>query len=198
MRRKPTRFLRVARRVAEAIGEEDCLLAGGLAVMAHGFVRGTRDVDLITRLPLPEAQERLGRRGLRTRLHRGNPLEGDFPCLKGESEGVPFDVLPQIVPVHWDAAPAVGARDGDGLRVVPLGDLLALKIKAGGVRDLMDAAVLVRLHPDTEAQARALATAYSALDRFEIWLHDPRTQAQARAEASFESRRSKRRRPARR
>ena len=59
MRGKAGRFVRVARRVAEALGTDDCLLAGGLAVMAHGFVRGTRDVDLLTRLPLSEARVRL-------------------------------------------------------------------------------------------------------------------------------------------
>ena len=51
MRRRPARFVRVARRIAEALGPEECLLAGGLAVMAYGFVRATRDVDLLTRLP---------------------------------------------------------------------------------------------------------------------------------------------------
>jgi hypothetical protein len=193
VRRKATRFLRVARLVAEAIGEEDCLLVGGLAVMAHGFVRGTRDVDLLTRLPLSEARARLEAKSLPTRLLRGDPLEGGFSCLKGECEGLPFDVLPQIVPVHWEAALSIETRGAATLRVVSLLDLLALKLKAGGAKDLMDAAVLVLMHPDTELRARELAAAYRALDRFEIWLHDPRTRAQAREEAAFEARPPKKR-----
>lgn len=191
MRGKPTRFLRVARKVAEALGTEDCLLAGGLAVMAHGFVRGTRDVDLLTRLPLPEARARLKESGLPTRLLRGGPLEGGFSCLKGECDGLPFDVIPQIVPVHWEAAPPVDDRGAGSLRVVPLGDLLALKLKAQGAKDLMDAAILVLLHPGAEGRARELATAYQVLDRFETWLSDPRTRAQAREEADLERRRAR-------
>lgn len=191
MRQKATRFLRVARRVAEALGEEDCLLVGGLAVMAHGFVRGTRDVDLLTRIPLSEARVRLEGRGLPTRLQRGDPIEGGFSCLKGECEGLPFDVLPQIVPIHWEAALSIETKGAGRLRVVPLVDLLALKLKAEGAKDLMDAAVLVLMHPETEPKARELATAYGALDRFEVWINDPRTQAQAREEAELEARPSK-------
>ncbi|HYN01016.1 MAG TPA: hypothetical protein VE359_01090 [Vicinamibacteria bacterium] len=190
MRRKPARFVRVARKIAEALGTEDCLLAGGLAVMAYGFVRATRDVDLLTRLPLAEARARLEASGLPTRLLKGDPLEGGFSCLKGECDGLPFDVLPQLVPVHWEAAPRVEGRGAGSLRVVPLVDLLALKLKAQGPKDLMDAAILVLLHPETEARALELATAYRVLDRFEHWLRDPRTQAQAREEAEFERRRA--------
>ena len=43
---------------------------------------------------------------------RGDPLEGSFSCLKGECDGLPFDVLPQVVPVHWDAAVPVEGRGG--------------------------------------------------------------------------------------
>ena len=194
MRRRPARFVRVARRIAEALGPDECLLAGGLAVMAYGFVRATRDVDLLTRLPLSEARARLAKRDLPTRLLRGAPLEGGFSFLKGQCDGLPFDVLPQVVPVHWEGAVPVEGRGAGSLRVVALGDLLALKLKAQGPKDLMDAAILVLLHPETEARARELATAYRALDRFELWLSDPQTQAQAREEADHER---ERRRPRR-
>lgn len=203
MNSRQTRFVRVARRVAEALGQQDCLLAGGLAVMAHGFVRATRDVDLITRLSLSEARARLSKGGLETRLLRGDLLAGGFSCLKGECDGLPFDVLPELVPIHWELAPAVEGPAAGGLRAVALEDLLALKLKAQGPKDLMDAAMLVLLHPATEARARELATAYRALDRFELWLEDPRIRAQAREEAELERRRaaskprSKPRKPAR-
>jgi hypothetical protein len=183
--------VRVARKIAEAIGTEECLLAGGLAVMAHGFVRGTRDVDLLTRLPLSEARRRLERVGLSTRLLKGDPLEGGFSCLKGECDGLPFDVLTQLVPIHWEAAVPVGAGDAGSLRVVSLMDLLALKLKAQGAKDVMDAAILVLMHPETEARARELAIAYRALDRLETWLHDPRARAQAQEELGHEARQSK-------
>jgi hypothetical protein len=179
--------VRVAGKVAEAIGVEDCLLAGGLAVMAHGFVRGTRDVDLLTRLPLSEARARLERAGLPTHLLKGDRFEGGFSCLKGKCDGLPFDVLPQLVPIHWEAAAPVPVRGAGSLRVVPLVDLLALKLKAQGPKDLMDAAILVLMHPDTEPRARELATAYRVLDRLEHWLEDPRARAQAREELADEA-----------
>jgi hypothetical protein len=50
--------------------------------------------------------------------------------------------------------------------------------------------MLVLLHPETEERARELATAYRALERFEIWLDDPRIHAQAREEAELERRRA--------
>ena len=78
------------------------------------------------------------------------------------------------------------------LRVVDLDGLLRLKFRAGGPQDLLDAARLVLLHPDTEARARELATAYRAADRFDIWLKDPRILAQAREEAELERRRAAR------
>ena len=189
MNSRQTRFVRVARRVAEALGQQDCLLAGGLAVMAHGFVRATRDVDLLTRLPLSEARARLSKDGLRTRLLRGDVLDAGFPCLKGECDGLPFDVLPELVPIHWELAPTVEDPTAGGLRAVALEDLLALKLKAQGPKDLMDVAMLVLLHPESAARAKELATAYRALDRFEIWLKDPRIRAQAREESELERRR---------
>jgi hypothetical protein len=183
--------------VADALGEQDCLLAGGLAVMAHGFVRATRDIDLVTRLSLPEAQARLSKDRLVTRLHRGDVLAGGFSCLKGECDGLPFDVLPELVPIHWDLAPVIETSSAGKLRVVPLQDLIALKLKAQGPKDLMDAAMLVLLHPESEGRARELATAYGVLDGFETWLNDRRIRAQAREEVELERRR-KVRKPAKR
>jgi hypothetical protein len=187
--RRPLRFVRVARKVAVAIGPDDCLLAGGVAVMAPGFVRVTRAVDLLTRLPLPEARKRLERSGFATRVLKGDVPAGRFSCLKGECDGLPFDVLPQLVPIHWEAALPVEARGAGPLRVVPLGDLMALKLKAQGPKDLMDAAILVLMHPEIEPRARALAIAYRIQDHFEAWLDHPRTRAQAREEAAQEARR---------
>jgi len=194
---RQTRFVRVARRVAEALGQQDCLLAGGLAVMAHGFVRATRDVDLLTRLSLSEARERLSKGGLKSRLLRGDVLEGGFSCLKGDCDGLPFDVLPELVPIHWERAARLEDPAAGGLRAVALDDLLALKLKAQGPKDLMDVAMLVLLHPAAETRARELATAYRILDRFEIWLKDPRIRAQAREEAEFERRAARKPRPKR-
>ena len=190
MRARRTRFERAARRLAQALGADECVLVGGLAVVAHGYVRATRDVDLLTRLPLSEARRRLEGKGIPTRLRRGDPFEGDFSCLKGEVEGVPFDVLPQLVPIDWDRTlPLFESRPL--LRLVAVEDLLTLKMRARGPKDLMDAAVLSLLHPETSDRARELAVAYRVVDRFEEFLADPRLVRHAREEAAAERRRSR-------
>jgi hypothetical protein len=85
----------------------------------------------------------------------------------------------------------VRASGAGSLRVVPLVDLLALKLKAQGSKDLMDAAILVLMHPETDPRARELAIAYRVLDRLEHWLDDPRARAQAREELEYEARSSR-------
>lgn len=183
------RLTAAAVRLARLLGPEECVLIGGLAVAAHGFVRATDDIDFITRKPLDEARKKLREAGLETRLLRGDILEGGFSCVKGEIDGIAFDVLPPLVPIPWDEALSVEVGGGT-LRVVPLDSLLQLKFRAGGPQDLLDAARLVLLHPDLELRARELATAYRAADRFETWLSDPRIRAQAREETGLQRRRA--------
>lgn len=181
----------MALEVARSLDPAECLVVGGLAVMAHGFVRATHDVDLLTRLPLSEARRRLVDSGLETRMLKGDPLDRGFSCLQGELRGVPFDVLPQLVPIHWElATPLLGTAQAP-LRLVALVDLLALKLKAQGPKDLMDAAMLVLLHPETRESTRELAVAYRVADKFDMWLADPRLARQAKDEAERERRRSR-------
>lgn len=181
-------FEKAALRLARLIGDEDCRLAGALAVGAYGFVRATKDVDFVARLPLAEVERRLRRGGVKARLHRGDVLEGDFPCLRGAIEGVPFDVIPPLVAVDWERG-RVALEGGDvRLRVVPLDALLAFKMKAQGPKDLMDAAMLVLLHPEMRTAALELAQAYRAGDRFRVWLEDVGLARDAEAIRAAEAR----------
>jgi hypothetical protein len=172
-------------RLARLLGSDECVLIGGLAVGAHGYVRATDDLDFICRQSLAVSREKLRKAGIETRLLRGDVLDGGFRCLKGDFDGIPFDVLPPLVPIVWGRAVTLEIGGGT-LKVVDLDALLQLKFRAGGPQDLLDAARLVMLHPETEARAREFATAYRALDRFEVWLRDPRILAQAREEAQRE------------
>lgn len=180
------RFILAAEKLLEAIGP-DSAIAGGVAVNAYGFARGTRDVDVITSIPLTEVRGRLKRRGIEALLHKGDPLEGEFPCLKGvvgvssadakRSSGVPFDVLPQLVPIGMEELDV----DGHRLRIVDLETLIRLKLKAGSVKDLYDVAILVHLHPDLLSRAEALAAHDADLNgRLATLIRDPRTRGQAR------------------
>ena len=77
----------VAARLARILGEEECVVVGGIAVAGHGYVRGTDDIDFVVRTPLAAARQRLERRGIAVTSTRGDVLEGDFPCLKGTFKG---------------------------------------------------------------------------------------------------------------
>lgn len=175
-----TDLLRVAGRVARILGPQECLLVGGLAVGSHGYVRATRDVDFIVRTDLAAVRARLLASGIAAVLTRGDPLEGDFPCVKAVVDDVRVDLMPPLVPLAWERAITVPLSKGASLRVVDLEDLLRLKLKAGGPKDLMDVAALVLRHPPLEPTARALAQAFDLTESLAPWLADPRLKAEIR------------------
>ncbi|MGH9333586.1 MAG: hypothetical protein ACRD21_07545, partial [Vicinamibacteria bacterium] len=110
----------------EALSDPESALIGGLAVSAHGYVRATRDVDVLVAISLEEARRRLASRGIEARIRRGDFFEGDFPVLKGTVGGVPFDVVSRLVPFEAARACTVDAA-GLELRVVDLETLARLK-----------------------------------------------------------------------
>jgi hypothetical protein len=168
---------RVALFLAEVLGENG-MLVGGMAVGAHGYVRATDDVDFVARMPLTDVRKRLNTLGIKTTVHRGNVLEGDFDCLKGTMDGVRFDVLPPLVALEWDRAIEVPMTEKGRLRVVDLDGLIRLKLWAQGPRDLMDVAALTLRHPEHLALAREAARSHGVLDRLDHWLADPRLRAE--------------------
>jgi hypothetical protein len=195
---KPSRdLLAVAGRLAAAIGPGETAIVGALAVAAHGYVRATDDVDLVSRLPLADVVARLRDAGIEAVLRKRDMLEGDFSTVTGTLDGVRFDVLPPLVVIRWEKTHAVSA-EGRTLRVVDLQDLLLLKMRAGGIADLVDAAMLVLLYPDEAESARAAAAAYRLEDRFRGLLEDPRLRAQAREQRAAQATRSGRPRRGRR
>lgn len=177
------RLARAAARLMRMIGESDCALAGGLAVSAHGYVRATKDVDIIVAVPLEEARRRLRAQGLGVRLLRGDVFEGDFPCLKGVIGGVPFDVLPALVPIEPDRTVLLDLHPLK-LRVVDFDTLTRLKLKAGSPKDLWDLAILINLRPDRRERALRLAAHDPALvARLLSFMDDPRARREAREHA---------------
>ena len=155
---------------------------------AYGFVRATRDVDLVARLPLPDVGRRLRQGRVEAKLQRGDATGGDFPCIRGVLGGVPFDIIPPLVAIDWEEGRIVLEGPAVKLRVVQLEALLAFKMKAQGPKDLMDAAMLVLLDPRTRSTALELAEAYRAGDRFRHWLEDPRLAQDAKAIQTAEAR----------
>jgi hypothetical protein len=177
MARRPD-LEKVALRLVRILGADECVLVGGLAVGAHGYVRGTADVHLIVKGSLESVRARLKRNGIAASLHRGDPTEGDFPCLKGTVAGVPFDIMPPLVSLDWQRAVRVPIGQKEALPIVDLEGLIRLKLRAQGPRDLLDVAVLVRRHPEELPAARQMSEAYGVADKLEVWLSDPRLEAE--------------------
>jgi hypothetical protein len=180
-------FASAAARLQEILGP-DSAIVGGLAVNAYGYVRATRDIDIVVRMPLDRAQSLLEARGIRVTRLRADPLEGGFSCLKGviagrsgrgKTEPVLFDILPELVPVQPERLVSV-ALGGHTLRIVDIETLIRLKLRAGGPKDLYDIGILGNLNPAArraalehcEHKPRLLARVKSCLD-------DPRVASAA-------------------
>jgi len=130
-------------------------------------------------------------------LEQGLPVErlrGAFTCLRGMVGTVRFDVLPPLVPIRWDRAITVSLDRRATIRVVDLESLIRLKLKAGGPKDLMDVAALVLRHPEQRERAQELAVAYRIRAELDIWLRDPRLEAELGDARSDESHRRGQRR----
>jgi hypothetical protein len=180
-------FAAAAARVQDILGPESAIV-GGLAVNAYGYVRATRDIDILVRLPLDHAQKLLEAHGVSVRRFRGNPLDGDFSCLKGvvpasptrpDSEPVLVDVLPELAPLHPERLVSISLQ-GHALRVIDLETLIRLKLRAAGPKDLYDIAILASLNPAArQAALEHCAHKPRLLARVKSYLDDPRVAAEA-------------------
>jgi hypothetical protein len=181
---------RVASRLIRILGEKDCLLVGAMAVAAHGYVRATDDIDLVTRLALDDVRRRLRDQGIPAALRRGDTVLGEFSGVRGTLDGIEFDVLPQIVPLDWERAIDLSFSDFV-FKVVDLDGLIRLKLRAQGAQDLLDVAMLLHQHPEHIERARSLVKAYGVLEELDMWLHDPRLKTKADESPNSKSRRKR-------
>jgi hypothetical protein len=177
-------LLRAASRLLEFLSDPESAVIGGLAVSAHGYIRATRDVDILVSIPLEEARRRLSARGITASLRRGDFIEGEFPVLKGSIDRIPFDIVSRLVPFEPGRAHELAAGRFH-LRVVDLETLARLKLKAAAPKDLWDLAVLAHLNPVARSRILELASYHDPelSERFRSFLEDPRAKSEARERA---------------
>lgn len=138
-------------RVLDAIGARYALI-GGHAMAARGYVRSTVDIDILTtdvRVLEHSRWSDLERAGALVERRRGDeddPLGGVVHVLL--ADGTDVDVV--IGRHEWESALVARAEPieiatGVTIAVPRIGDLILLKLAAGGPLDVADAAALLAL-----------------------------------------------------
>jgi hypothetical protein len=157
-------------------------LIGGLAVIARGVVRATKDVDVLIDVPIREGPSlafTLSSHGLPGTFQKGDlddPVPGlirlDVPVSSG---AVRCDLLFPTRAWEGEVVRNATPLDLDGLviRVARDSDLFLLKLRAGGPQDLLDAAELLRMQPagdqaawEAAASKRRLASEFRRCRKF--------------------------------
>ena len=156
----PEALLRAAEAVVGVLGRHrvDAVVIGAVALAAHHYVRQTNDVDLGVNADLPTLRavaKALGEAGFTVELREpdGNdPLGGviDVTGPFGLLQVISFaDRFPSVIDDAWRAATLV-VREGSSLRLVPIPQLIALKLYAGGYKSKADIVELLTCNPDLD------------------------------------------------
>jgi len=134
------------------------LVIGAVALAAHRYVRATLDIDLAVNVAVGEMkalEERLRTEGYVTILHEpdgDDPLGGviDICGPNGLIQIVNFgDRFPAVIQDAL-AGEMIHVRPDLTLRVIPLPQLVGLKLYAGGVKSLADIIELLRRNPEAD------------------------------------------------
>ena len=136
----------------------DAVVIGAVALAAHRYVRFTRDIDLGVNANIPTLRNLTS--SLRAAGFKAILREPDEQDSLGGVIDVtgPFGLL-QIVSFA-DRFPAaindalktttVAIRPGSRLKIVPLPQLVALKLYAGGLKSKVDVLELLKRNPETD------------------------------------------------
>jgi hypothetical protein len=147
-------------RLADA--DVEFVIVGGFAVIAHGYVRATRDLDIVP-APTPENYERLAallreldaeQIGVDTHLLPNQPTDpaglgegGSFQLITSLGR---LDILQEsddVPPYARLARSAASAQfRGRDIRVCSLAELVRMKRRAGRPQDVADLAALESAH----------------------------------------------------
>lgn len=137
------------------------VVIGGVALAAHRYVHHTEDIDLGVDADVPKMRVLaavLRAEGFVVELYEpdaDDPLGGviDVSGAFGLVQVVSFaNRFPAVIRDAL-AGDDVRIRPGSALRLVPLAQLVALKLYAGGVRSKSDIVELLRRNPDADLEA---------------------------------------------
>lgn len=141
--------LEVAREVSQLMHEANLsgAVIGGIAVVLHGHIRTTKDVDIFARPPLQPLSELLKANGFtfdrkeRTFIKHGVPIHLVLPEQTGPLSNETIEI--------------------EGITTVTLADLINIKLRSGTTnllraQDLADVIGLIRHHQLTGSFARHL------------------------------------------
>jgi hypothetical protein len=148
----------------------DFVVVGGIAVQAHGYIRGTGDVDLVPRpslLNLSRLAEALADLEAEV-LRAASPVNVIDPQLLKRAPLIPLLTrsgrLDLINIEHLAGAPSsfdelrsralIVNLDGTDIPVAGLDDLVRMKRAAGRAQDLVDIGALTRDDDELEREAR--------------------------------------------
>ena len=120
----PGGLLRCANIVSDVLGAESCAVIAGMALSAFGYVRGTLDAHFISKDDPGQILSSLRKNGIDCLLTWGDP-EDPLPwVVRGDIEGVRFDILPQVPGTRVERG---NPLPGLGIRVCGVSDFIALK-----------------------------------------------------------------------
>lgn len=155
--------LAVAERVASLLANHGapCLVIGAVALAAHRYVRFTQDIDLGVDADLPTLRviaSILRAEGYKVDLHEPDaedPLGGvmDVSGSFGLVQVVSFAGRFPAVIHDALADEDVRIRPGTELRLMPIPQLVALKLYAGGSTSKSDILELLRRNPEADLEA---------------------------------------------
>jgi hypothetical protein len=126
------------------------VVIGGIAVVLHGHVRTTKDIDILLAPPLEPLADLLVANG--------------FTFDRRQKECVKQGVVIHLVLPEQVGAPPSEMVDIEGITTVTLVDLISMKLRSGSTnllraQDLADVIGLIRHHRLTSRFARHLDTA---------------------------------------
>lgn len=158
-----------ARRLYAALMPHGVVI-GGICGAMHGVERFTRDVDLATDWTPEQVIDALMGAGIPAEVMRGDVLDPLPWVIRGELDGVPFQILP---------AGSVGVDPKGAVVQVDIGfaseqDFIVSKCIAGGQQDMHDVAVLALKRPELLAFAEQQADKYGCRAKLDAWMNDRR------------------------